>query len=141
MTKINVYGTCISYRGDGILFIGPTGSGKSDIALRMIMDKHALLVADDRTDLEVINGRLTASCPTAISGQMEVRGVGICVFETEPSVPLTLVVELVAEKNKVERLPPSATAEYLGVTVPKISLYAFESSVVDKIILACYQNK
>ena len=52
MSKTNIHATCISYRDNGILLIGPSGSGKSDLALRMMMNKGAQLVADDRTDVE-----------------------------------------------------------------------------------------
>lgn len=141
MTKKNIHATCISYKENGILFTGPSGSGKSDLALRMMMNKGALLVADDRTDLEEKFGRLRASCPEEIRGMMEVRGVGICRFEPCPSAFVELVVELVPAEEKIERLPMGETVEYCGVKVPKIRLHGFEISAIDKIILSCYQNK
>ncbi len=141
MTKINIHATCISYKENGILFTGPSGSGKSDLALRMMMDKGALLVADDRTDIEEKFGRLNATCPKEISGMMEVRGIGICRFEPCPSALIKLVVELVPPEKKIERLPMGETVEYCGINVPKIRLHSFEISTIDKIILACYQNK
>ena len=141
MNKINIHATCISYQDNGILLIGPSGSGKSDVALQMIMNKHALLVADDRTDIEEKDGRLIASCPEAISGMMEVRGLGLCHFDTLPSVALTLVVHLVSEKAAIARFPKAENIEILGVRIPKIRVRGFETSAIDKIILACYQNK
>lgn len=86
MSKTNIHATCISYRDNGILLIGPSGSGKSDLALRMMMNKGAQLVADDRTDVEEKFGRLRATCPENIRGMMEVRGIGLCRFEPCPSV-------------------------------------------------------
>ena len=95
MSKTNIHATCISYRDNGILLIGPSGSGKSDLALRMMMNKGAQLVADDRTDVEEKFGRLRATCPENIRGMMEVRGIGLCRFEPCPSVFVELAVELV----------------------------------------------
>lgn len=141
MSKTNIHATCISYKENGILIIGPSGSGKSDLALRMMMNKGAELVADDRTDIEEKFGRLKASCPENIRGMMEVRGVGVCRFEPCPSVFVELVVELVPAGEKIERLPEQEKIEYCGVSVPKIRLHGFEISAIDKIILACYQNK
>ena len=51
-----VHATCIEVDGMGVLLRGPSGSGKSDLALRLI-DGGARLVADDRTDLAVEDGR------------------------------------------------------------------------------------
>ena len=134
MSKTNIHATCISYRDNGILLIGPSGSGKSDLALRMMMNNGALLVAEKF-------GRLRATCPENIRGMMEVRGIGLCRFEPCPSVFVELAVELVPAGEKIERLPEAETAEFCGVKIPKIRLHGFEISAIDKIILACYQNK
>ncbi len=141
LSKINIHATCINYRDNGILFIGPSGSGKSDLALRMMMNKGARLVADDRTDIEKKCGRLYASCPQNISGMLEVRGIGLCHFDPCPFVFVDLAVELVPAGEKIERLPEAQTAEFCGVKIPKIRLHGFEISAIDKIILSCYQNK
>ena len=36
----NVYASCVSVDGQGVLLIGGSGTGKSDLALRLIMDKR-----------------------------------------------------------------------------------------------------
>ena len=59
----NVYASCVSVDGQGVLLIGGSGTGKSDLALRLIMDKKAVLVADDRVELELRNSLITASAP------------------------------------------------------------------------------
>lgn len=137
----NIHATCIDYKGCGVLIIGPSGSGKSDLALRMIMDKGASLVADDRTDLACVNGRLQASYPEAIAGLIEVRGLGVCRFAPCPQTMIDLVVELLPADHKIERLPEPEISELMGIKIPKIRLHGFENSAIDKIILACYQNK
>ena len=55
---INIHATLVSLNGKGILLTGKSGSGKSDLALRMIMEYQAQLVADDRVDLVLKNGKV-----------------------------------------------------------------------------------
>jgi hypothetical protein len=70
-----VHASCVACRGRAILIIGPSGSGKSDLALRLI-DRGARLVSDDQTLVTLENGRLLASPPRTIQGLVEVRGLG-----------------------------------------------------------------
>ena len=126
-----IHATTIYINGSGVLLSGPSGSGKSDLALRLI-DGGARLVADDRTDLALADGRLVASAPREIAGRMEVRGLGVLEKDAVPQTVLTLVVELVDPEN-VERVPKEATTILLGVDVPVVRLHAFETSAVAKI--------
>ena len=126
-----IHATTIDIDGSGVLLSGPSGSGKSDLALRLI-DGGARLVADDRTDLALADGRLVASAPREIAGRMEVRGLGVLEKDAVPQTVLTLVVELVDPEN-VERVPKEATTTLLGVDVPMVRLYAFEASAVAKV--------
>ena len=132
----NIHATCISYHNKGILVIGPSGSGKSDLALRMIMDKGARLVADDRTDISIDKDTIFASSPQNIAGLLEIRGIGICNFKFSKRVKISLVVELVGNLKDIERLPNPESYEIFGIKLPKIKLYPFESSSINKVILA-----
>jgi HPr kinase/phosphorylase len=132
MTQIHA--TCVEIDGVGILLRGPSGSGKSDLALRLI-DGGARLVADDRTDLAVEDGRLVASCPAALGGRIEVRGVGIGPVPTVSRSRVGLVVELVAP-SAVERLPGPATCSIAGIDLPCLALAPFEASAPAKLRLA-----
>ena len=73
---MKVHGTSVSINGDGILFRGPPGSGKSDLALRMI-NYGAQLVSDDQVCLTRRNDNIFMSSPPTIRNSMEVRGIGI----------------------------------------------------------------
>ena len=126
-----IHATTIDIDGSGVLLSGPSGSGKSDLALRLI-DGGARLVADDRADLALGDGHLVASAPREIAGRMEVRGLGVLEKDAVPQTVLTLVVELVDPEN-VERVPKQATTTLLGVDVPVVRLHAFEASAAAKI--------
>jgi len=129
-----VHATSVEIGGHAVLIRGPSGSGKSDLALRL-MDQGAQLVADDQSGLSAENGRLFVSCPPAIAGMLEVRGLGILRLPHRERVPLALVVDLVAAKD-VERLPEPSRAAFLGIQVPRVALCAFEGSTPAKVRLA-----
>ena len=133
----NIHATTVAFENKGILIIGKSGAGKSDLALRLIMNKNAVLVADDRIDVENVNGIIKASCPKNIQGKLEVRGIGIVDFPFLSSAELKLVVQLVSDYAEIERLPLPEYKEILGVKIPLIKIHPFSSSAVEKIVLSC----
>lgn len=132
--RIEVHATCVAVEGVGVLLQGPSGSGKSDLALRL-MESGARLVADDRAALSIAAGRLMARAPAGIAGRMEVRGLGIVDVATQESAPIGLVVELAATEA-IERLPQPRAVAFLGIEVPAIRLAAREASAPAKVRLA-----
>jgi HPr kinase/phosphorylase len=134
MTMIRVHGTCIALDGEGVLLRGPSGSGKSDLALRLI-DGGALLVADDQTELRRLGDAVVASPPAAIAGRIELRGIGILPCPSIAEARLRLVVDLVAP-GAVERLPERESDEFLDCAVPRLALAPFEASAAAKIRFA-----
>lgn len=131
---LNLHGTLVSLRGKGILILGSSGSGKSDLALRLIMEKGAVLIADDRVNLFQNDGRLFGSAPAEIFGKMEIRGVGIASFSAQPQAEINICLELCRNKEDVERLPVEEKVEFLGVSVTKLKIYPFECSTICKIV-------
>jgi serine kinase of HPr protein (carbohydrate metabolism regulator) len=134
MTVKLVHGTCISIAGRGVLLRGPSGSGKSDLALRLI-ESGARLVADDQVSVRVMRGRLVAGAPQNLRGLIEVRGVGIIPMKAAARAPLALVVDLVAAKD-VPRLPEPSVVRIEGVALPRVMLAPFEASAAIKVRLA-----
>lgn len=127
-----IHGTCLSIGGEGVLLLGQPGSGKSDLALRLIDGsgtglsgamRRALLVADDQVVIRKSGGRLIASPPPSLAGKMEIRGLGIAELPVAHDVSLRLAVRL-TPAAEIERLPDLAQSrmEILGLTVPLVLL-------------------
>jgi len=131
---MRVHATSVALGGDGILLRGPSGSGKSDLALRLI-DAGARLVADDQTELTRAGTTLEMRAPATIAGQLEVRGVGILRVPSIAVAPLRLVVDLVPPEQ-VERLPEPEFCTLLAVSVPLLRLAPFAASAAAKLRLA-----
>ena len=132
--KHQIHGTCVDLSGTGVLLRGPSGSGKSDLALRLI-DGGAALVADDRVDLAARDGSLTAAAPANLAGMIEVRGMGIMAVPSIPRSVIGLVVDLVHE-NALERMPESMFCSLLDVDLPLMRLDAKSASAAAKVRLA-----
>ena len=131
---INIHGTLVCFNDEGILLIGNSGSGKSDLALRLIQEKGAKLVADDRVDIENIHGELYGSAPKEIAGKIEIRGLGIAHIDFVPKERITLCIELCLDRREIERMPMPDYVDFLGVSVTKIKLYPFDCSTINKIV-------
>jgi serine kinase of HPr protein (carbohydrate metabolism regulator) len=129
-----IWGTSVAIDGLGVLIRGPSGSGKSDLALRLI-DAGALLISDDQTELSREGNRLVARAPDTIRGRLEVRGIGIVSVPNARRAPLVLVVDLVPSEQ-VSRMPNPGGWRQDGVEVPLIVLTPFEASAVAKLRLA-----
>jgi HPr kinase/phosphorylase len=117
-----------------VLLRGAPGSGKSDLALRLI-ERGGVLVSDDQVKLSRSGGLVVSSAPETITGLLEVRGVGIVKVRTGDRVPVALILDLVP-REEVPRLPDARTDNILGVELPVLSFYPFEASAIDKVYVA-----
>jgi HPr kinase/phosphorylase len=129
-----VHATAVALGDRAVLLRGPSGSGKSDLALRLI-DAGARLVADDQSELRRDGDAVLVRAPATIGGLIEVRGVGIIRLDPLPAARLSLVVDLVAP-DTVERLPEPRREVILGLSFPLVALAPFEPSAPVKLRLA-----
>jgi HPr kinase/phosphorylase len=121
-----VHGSCAARDGQAVLVIGPPGSGKSDLVLRLLGRGFAL-IADDQVRME--DGM--ASAPPTLAGLLETRGLGITRLPHAGSARVALVVDL---SHQPDRLPEPARHPAFGV--PVIGLDAAAPSAADRVILA-----
>ena len=129
-----VHGTAVAIGGKAVLLRGPPGSGKSDLALRLI-DAGARLVADDQTRVWRDADALMVTAPDTLAGLIEVRGIGIVHADPLPVARLALLVDLVAPQH-VERLPEPSSETIFGLAIPAVAVAPFEASAPIKVRLA-----
>ena len=115
----------------GALIEGPSGSGKSDLALRALA-RGWTLVADDRTVVWVSDGRLFGRAPDALAGLIEARGVGILAAPRRGLAEIAILVRCV-ERAAVERMPDPETQKLLGIALPAVALAALDDSAPAKL--------
>jgi serine kinase of HPr protein (carbohydrate metabolism regulator) len=128
-----VHATTVAIDGRAVMISGPSGSGKSDLALRLL-DRGFSLVSDDQTFVRRDGERLIAAAPPNIAGKLEIRGIGIVDVAYVDDVPIALLVELTGH---IERLPDdNPTRPILGAVIPVIGIEAMAASAASKVAVA-----
>jgi HPr kinase/phosphorylase len=134
MNKATVHASCVALGKAGLLIRGPSGSGKSDLVLRLIDADDAKLVADDQVELEFREDGLYANPPPSLAGRLEIRGQGIVELAYLAGVKIAVVVDLVP-LAEIERMPHPhelrTTIE--NVSLPRLKLYAPAASAAARI--------
>jgi len=129
-----LHASTVAINGRAVLLTGPSGSGKSDLALRLL-DRGFTLVSDDQTIVRKDGDRLVASAPPNIAGKLEIRGIGIVDVERVDNVAIALIVELT--NSQIQRLPDdSRERPILGVKLPLVTIDALTASAPSKVALA-----
>ena len=123
-----VHASAVLIGARAVLIRGPSGSGKSRLALDLITAgrdgrlRFARLVGDDRVHLESAGGRLLVRPASTLAGLIEVRGAGIVRLDHESCAVVGLVVDLAA--TDAERLPDKRPIEVEGIKIPRFAVAA-----------------
>ncbi|OYU40940.1 MAG: serine kinase [Pseudorhodobacter sp. PARRP1] len=117
MSSLLLHASCVAMNGQAVLILGAAGAGKSALALQLIA-YGADLVADDQTQITAQDQQLIATCPPALSGMIEARGLGLLHTPACARATLRLVVDL--DQTETERLPPHRITTLLGVSLPLV---------------------
>ena len=122
----NIHGTAITVDGIGLLYLGPSGGGKSGLAFDCLAEARlrqlpGALVADDRVLILQDEDRIIASCPDAIRGLIELRYSGIVSVDHVAEGEIHFAV-LPVPCNEGDRLPPDNEKADLapGIRLPAI---------------------
>lgn len=127
-----LHANSIAFENKGLLILGPSGSGKSDLSLRLI-EKGWSLVGDDYSKVWEEHEKLWAKPHENTSGEIEVRGLGIVKVPFIQKAQVLGLVYLVVDPKEVERMPELSNKTVMNVSLPFINLYAFEESTPLKI--------
>ncbi len=127
-----VHATALILGEFGLLLRGPSGAGKTTLAL-MLIDQatargmFACLIGDDRVGLQSSGSRLVARPHPAIAGRIEKRWEGVEMAQYEPAGVIHAVVDIVDSGSQtLARLPDEADRRVrLGeIAVPRLALPA-----------------
>ena len=133
LSSETMHASTVASGGRAVLICGPSGSGKSDLVLRML-DRGFTLVSDDQTLVRRQDERVIATAPETIAGKLEIRGLGIVDMDHLSDVPVALLVELTSD---IQRMPDdSRERPVLGVQLPLVSIDAMAASAASKVALA-----
>ncbi len=131
-SEMTIHGVLIEIFGLGVLVLGPSGIGKSECALELVLKGHRL-VADDYVQLTRHGmDKLSGEGGKILRHHMELRGLGIInikelfgISATGASQNIDFVVRLERWKpdSEYDRLGvEQSTIEFLGVSLPIINI-------------------
>ena len=112
-----MHGTAVSIDGKGLLILGQSGSGKSQLALALITH-GAKLISDDQVILINTESEIILSAPKSISGKIEARFIGILKMPVLIA-PLYLVIDL--DQKELDRLPKKKFVTYFDKKIPALN--------------------
>jgi HPr kinase/phosphorylase len=137
----NLHASAVQLAGQGVIIFGPSGSGKSSLALELLRQvlldgNEASLISDDRVDVAKHEQHLAASPPPDLAGLIEVRGAGIYPVRHAPSARLHLAVDLVDESRALRMPPQEARLVAHGVALPSLVLPGAHTAACVRAILS-----
>ena len=130
MRSKRLHATSVAIEDNGVAIFGESGSGKSDLALRLI-DSGATLISDDITLFSKLDKNIDLYSIEKTKGLLEVREIGLITVPYIEAVKLRLVVKL--KESNLERVLVNKQESILGIKFPKIEINGKNPSSVAKI--------
>ncbi len=147
--SISLHGVFINVKGIGILLIGDSGIGKSEMALELLHRGHRL-ISDDAVLVKRVGYDLIGQSPAVTKGFMEIRGVGIIdvirvygigALQTAKNIELVIELEKWQKDKQYDRIGRDIQyTEFLGIKVPKIIIPVTEGRNLTTVIEMAASN-
>ena len=132
--KTTLHGVLLSIKNVGTLVTGPSGIGKSELALDLLNRGHRL-VADDIVQVYRSSPyKISGYCPELLRGHLEIRGLGILnvasIFGNTSildTLPIDLIIHLEHQDSHPQTefnrlIPRIQNFEILSTSIPKVTL-------------------
>ena len=135
MSTQNFHASCVAIEEFGLLIRGASGSGKSDLVLRLLDELRGVsLVADDQVIIFEQDGGLIASAPATLAGKLEIRGQGIITRPHLAQVKLSHIIDLAAPSD-IARMPEASELQssLLNHVFPRLKLDGKQASAPARI--------
>ncbi len=144
-----IHATLVEIYSTGVLILGESGIGKSEIALELVKKGHQL-VTDDRVDVSFVRGKLYGEAPELLKGMMEVRGIGIIdvarmfgINAIVKKIQISYAIELVKynPKKDIDRLGDNKQFyEIHGHKIPLLQIPVYAGRNMSEIIEVAVTN-
>ena len=137
--ETSLHATAVIHGESGVLILGPSGSGKSALALALLAHASAIgafsaLIGDDRIFVRKVHGRLIARGAANMTGVIERRSAGLITVRHEPVAVVRLAVELCERGRLWPRMPNDDDGSVVSeVTLPRLALDS-TLSVCDQVL-------
>ena len=144
-----IHAVLVDMYSSGVLILGESGIGKSEITLELLKKGHNL-VSDDRVNISYVRGKLYGEAPELLVGMMEVRGIGIVDITRMFGINALTKRSEIHFAIKLEKFDPSMSTdrlgkktqyyEILGQQIPLVTIPVYAGRSVAEIIEVAVTN-
>ncbi len=144
------HGVFVEIKGKGILIIGKSGIGKSEVVLDLISRGHKLIADDSVSFYKNDQNKIIGKAPSLLKNLMEVRGLGILDIKklfgrksvaSEQKLFLVIEVKKFRKKLDCSRLEMTVnTFRLFDINIPKIEIPMTQTRHISLLIETAVKN-